>query len=195
MRAGSMHTPCEAAPSGTRGRALRLGVSSVNLLLALSALPFAATQTDQLALVESPEQLQTAVRIGARHIVILQHLNLTTLGPFTGSGERIEVILPVSRATWSIRVRPPCRAGTPGLLHGHAGYVRIASGVEVGSACAIDDGGNSLAVSLTAERCRDPSRRASIARSPGRASVTVPEVPRLAFVRDAQRIPVFVYIA
>jgi hypothetical protein len=58
--------------------------------------------------VTTAEELQAAMNAGVRHIVITEHLDLTSLQPYIGYPTFPQIRLGLSPSTWSIRVRPSC---------------------------------------------------------------------------------------
>jgi hypothetical protein len=66
-----------------------------------------APGSEKVVSVATSSELQAALRKGARHIEITEHLDFTNEeAAFEDYGEAYK--LSVSRSTWSIRVRRPC---------------------------------------------------------------------------------------
>jgi indole-3-glycerol phosphate synthase len=64
--------------------------------------PAGAANFEGVTNVTTPEELQEAVSAGARHILITEHLDLTTLKIIPTS--KLPIILGMSNNTWTIRV-------------------------------------------------------------------------------------------
>jgi hypothetical protein len=66
------------------------------------------SELEQVADVKTPRDLHEALAAGKRHIVLSEHLDLTTIETLAEPVSKFLIGLNVTSATLSIRVRPSC---------------------------------------------------------------------------------------